>query len=349
MLDLERSDKVIVIETPPAALVVKTPSLVTAQLERTNIREQISAIGDGVLLYDRDKRHDHELDNSAYLEKIRQTRKLVHQWVVEQGGNCLFTDQTRIRPPEEEVDLHPWSSIVGHPGKKVKVRRNWNFSNIPMARNITAPKHPHLSQEQILRRYGSMIISFAEDLSDWKPLAEGLNYREYLELCLQGMEGCAELHKEGLVHGDIKPWNVLVKDNHAVLTDLESTNPIGTNFKDTIFGSEHYNEFLYPFNRLHRNVITDKIDVFSWGITLLGKKAPTDGSTHLNSLIQEKAEFSPELARLIADMTQWHQAMRPTLAAAVASLKDILIKTKPDHNRTATTGIFAGFGKIPSD
>ena len=67
-----------------------------------------------------------------------------------------------------------------------------------------------------------VLALYAEDLGEGS--AETLIHRWLLDLCA----ALGELHRVGLVHGDVSPKNLIVQGGSIVLTDYDTVTPVGT-------------------------------------------------------------------------------------------------------------------------
>lgn len=71
-------------------------------------------------------------------------------------------------------------------------------------------EHPFLAMELVA----------GSDLHTWLRGEETPESSEVLRMILQAGEGLAAAHEAGIVHGDIKPANILIGDGHALVTDF---------------------------------------------------------------------------------------------------------------------------------
>lgn len=102
----------------------------------------------------------------------------------------------------------------------------------------------------------------------------------------QVARGLADLHKEGFVHADMKPNNVIVDSRQgAKIIDLGQSCKIGT-IKQRIQGTPDY---IAP-EQVHRRAITPKTDVYNLGATmywvLTRNFVPTALTGKTDSLVQ---------------------------------------------------------------
>lgn len=74
---------------------------------------------------------------------------------------------------------------------------------------------------QPLQDLAGVLTLYAEDLGE--DSAEALAYRWLLDLCA----ALGELHRVGLVHGDVSPKNLIVQGGTIVLTDYDTVAPAG--------------------------------------------------------------------------------------------------------------------------
>lgn len=88
---------------------------------------------------------------------------------------------------------------------------------------LSAMHHPHIIQVQ---DYGFsngepyFTMTLLEDSQDIKSYAQNCSFEEKIDLILQVLESLAYLHQRGILHHDIKPSNILVKDDHTYLLDF---------------------------------------------------------------------------------------------------------------------------------
>ena len=116
--------------------------------------------------------------------------------------------------------------------------------------------------------------SLADDLANRrKGIKKGMTEEELVELARQVAASLASLHKERLVHLDIKPENIFMKISHDdevsyILGDLGHATQISEKTKDVNAGDCRY---VAPeiMNLRHDFLsVLDKADIFSLGITL---------------------------------------------------------------------------------
>ena len=147
----------------------------------------------------------------------------------------------------------------------------------------------------------------------------GLPPRQACTLCVQALAGLAAVHEHGIVHGDVKPGNILLDGEGQVrLTDfglsrfLEETTSMTSNRKAV--GSPH---FMAP-EQWRGDLLTARTDLYAMGLVLynmLTGVLPFEGLSlvammyrHLNESVLE-AQRSPaampnHLARIIRRSTE---------------------------------------------
>lgn len=104
------------------------------------------------------------------------------------------------------------------------------------ARAMSRIDHPNVLRIFDLGRAEGRAYSVTElcdtNLHSWS-LTRG--WRAIVERILEAGRGLERLHQEGLVHGDIKPANILIKDGVAKIADFGMVSPPGET--ESIFGT----------------------------------------------------------------------------------------------------------------
>ena len=113
------------------------------------------------------------------------------------------------------------------------------------AKAVAALRHPHIIAIHEVGRLGE-VDYYTMDYIEGLPLnravaAEGLNDREVVEIMTKICDAVEYIHARNLVHGDMKPENILVdRDRNAVLIDFGIARSETEDPGDTIVGSPGY-------------------------------------------------------------------------------------------------------------
>lgn len=143
-------------------------------------------------------------------------------------------------------------------------------------------------------------------------LRGALHKEEAISIMKQLLSGVAEAHKQNIIHRDIKPQNVLVKDDGTVkITDFGialAHNAVQLTQSDSVLGSAHY----LPPEITRGEVATNQSDIYSLGIVfyeLLCGSVPFTGDNpvqiamkHLSEEIPSVREFNPSLPQSIENI-----------------------------------------------
>ena len=141
--------------------------------------------------------------------------------------------------------------------------------------------HPNIRATQKLIKNRKMFkvteVGLLMELVDAASVDQRLpkSQRQAVDLFVQTARGLAHMHSRGFVHADIKPTNILVKEDGMVkIIDLGQACPIGC-VKKRIQGTPGY---MAP-EQAHRGEITPKTDIYNLGATmywiLVGEVIPT--------------------------------------------------------------------------
>jgi len=219
--------------------------------------------------------------------------------------------------------------------------------------------HPYVRKCYKLKKIRSMFkvkeILLSMELFDGTTLEDGptLSLGDVLLVFRMVASGLQVMHREGFVHCDIKPNNILINKSGSIkIIDLGQSCKIGT-IKSRIQGTPDY---IAP-EQVKRRPLVPKTDIFNLGATmywaLTGKNIPT--------LIPKKDEFGlpislPRLApheikrqlpagisKLVMDCIEDDPAKRPLNMMTVVSRLDLMVhsifggkirasKNAPDDN-----------------
>ncbi|MEM3942649.1 MAG: serine/threonine-protein kinase [Thermofilaceae archaeon] len=102
-----------------------------------------------------------------------------------------------------------------------------------------------------------------------------------LRIAVEAAEALAKLHEAGIVHGDIKPQNILLRQNHPVFSDFGAAK-IFKVVGESLLVSQYTPAYSAP--EVFQGVASDKSDVYSFGtvlVELLAGVLPVQQSSNL--------------------------------------------------------------------
>ena len=165
-----------------------------------------------------------------------------------------------------------------------------------------------------------------------------LNYKETISIAIQVGRGIEAAHKNGIVHRDIKPQNIMISNDGKVkVTDFGIARAASNNtIHSDVMGSVHYTS-----PEQARNGFVDyKSDIYSLGIVMyemVTGRVPYDGDTavavaiqHLQDEMVPPSRYAPDLPHslemIILKCTQKSPDRRyADMAEVLVDLKRVLI------------------------
>lgn len=164
--------------------------------------------------------------------------------------------------------------------------------------------------------------SLAERMSQWywRP-----KLGEIINIVIQVADGLHYLHKQKIIHRDIKPGNILLdRDNQAYITDFGIAQIIERVYSGVIVGTPAY---MAPETIRYPNRIDGKTDIYSLGIIMY-------------ELISGKPLFSKEIppSQIITDQIQYTPPRLDSTINVPHSVSEVVeecLKKNPDNRPTA--------------
>jgi serine/threonine protein kinase/tetratricopeptide (TPR) repeat protein len=216
---------------------------------------------------------------------------------------------------------------VGHPN----VSRMFDLGKHEGTYFITMEYVPGEDLKSFIRRIGQLPVGKAVSIA--RQVADGLN----------------EAHRQGVIHRDLKPRNVIIdREGNARIMDFgiaRSLKSKGVTEKGIMVGTP---EYMSPEQTESRDV-DQRSDIYSLGILLfemLTGRLPFEGETPISVAIKQKTETPPrpeafnpripeDLSRLILKCMEKDPANRFQSAEEVVSALDVIEKELPTTETTA--------------
>lgn len=220
------------------------------------------------------------------------------------------------------------------------------------ARAAAAPNHPNIAQvysfgEEDGRPY--IVMEFLDGgklddvMSSGKPLDEQL----VLDIGLGVAEGLRAANAKGIIHGDVKPANILFGQNQmAKVVDFGLARFINEHQQPgEIWGTPYY---IAP-EKVRRQKVDCRSDIYSLGATLyhaLVGAPPFDGKTALKvvqarllyppkDLAEQRPGIHPETARVVRRMLEADPSDRyPTYDSLISDLRRTLDVIKKERSKS---------------
>jgi serine/threonine protein kinase len=194
-----------------------------------------------------------------------------------------------------------------------------------------------------LRRFGDGWGLVLEDVAG-TPLsalipAGGMPVVEALRVGASIAEALVGLHACGVIHGDVKPGNVIVQDDRATLVDLGTARRLGATAEARATGTPAY-AAPEQTGRLDRPV-DERSDLYSLGVTLYQMttgQLPFEGDDPLALVHAHLASAPMDPARLRTD-----------LPAVVAEMILQLLAKEPDDRYQSAAGLLADLTRARLD
>jgi len=109
-----------------------------------------------------------------------------------------------------------------------------------------------------------------------------------LKIAVEAAEALAKLHEANIVHGDIKPQNILLRQNHPILSDFGAARLFKA-IGEALVVTQYTPAYSAP--ETLQGMASDKSDVYSFGtvlIELLAEVLPVQYSSNLPSTAIDK-------------------------------------------------------------
>jgi eukaryotic-like serine/threonine-protein kinase len=187
-----------------------------------------------------------------------------------------------------------------------------------------------------------------QSLKDMLKNKPGLAFPQAMNLLIQVAEGLEYAHQEGIIHQDIKPDNLFVRDNDRVkIVDFGLACPAGAGDELDLAGTPYY---MAP-EQIEGDSVDERTDIYSMGITSFEiftgqkpfpgpdvndilrahKEAPVPDCCSVNSdLPSEMNDFIQRATQ--KDPAKRHQGMEEVLAHLRPMAKNHLFSHLPEGN-----------------
>jgi eukaryotic-like serine/threonine-protein kinase len=177
-----------------------------------------------------------------------------------------------------------------------------------------------------------------QSLKDMLKNKPGLPFPYAMNLLIQVAEGLEYAHQEGIVHQDIKPDNIFVREKDRVkIVDFGLACPAGTGDDLDLAGTPYY---MAP-EQIEGDLVDERTDIYALGITAFemftgqkpfpGPKVADILSAHKDRPVPDCSSVNPDLPSELNDFiqraTQKDPSMRhQTVSQALADLKPLAEK-----------------------
>lgn len=195
--------------------------------------------------------------------------------------------------------------------------------------------HPHIARVYCSGRLGKFVVTEMEYVAGrtWLQLVveNGPPVESTVALLgAQAASGLANLHRNGLVHRDVQPRNLLVDRRRSVkLIDFDLVQSIGSEVTTTIAGTPDY---MAPEQIRADAPLTDRADVYGLGCTLfflLTGRAPFSSSNGtVTELMRAHLRETPPAI----------EVARPDISGGMAELVTSMLAKSP-LNRPAASEV----------
>jgi len=137
-----------------------------------------------------------------------------------------------------------------------------------------------------------------------------LEVSQALDIFIEVLDGMAYAHRNGIIHRDIKPGNIMICNSESDLVvkilDFGISKLIGSNTKDPqdltaigeIFGSPYY---MSP-EQCSGGAVDGRSDIYSLGCSLfevLTGFVPFEGASFVETVMMHQEQYPPELSELL--------------------------------------------------
>ena len=170
---------------------------------------------------------------------------------------------------------------------------------------------------------------------------KALNQSFVMRIGLDVAEGLQAAYEAGLMHGDIKPENILLDEKmRAKLVDFGIATFANQNAQEGIWGTPYY---IAP-EKIRRQKVDCRSDIYSLGATLyhaLAGRPPFEGKTPIEvvkaRLVQPaldiktvRPDIHPEVARIVHRMLESDLALRyPNYNSLISDLRKVVQQLPP--------------------
>jgi WD40 repeat protein/serine/threonine protein kinase len=201
--------------------------------------------------------------------------------------------------------------------------------------------HPNIIQiyyigEESGHHFFAMQYVEGESLADLLSRKEKLSVDETLAIVEQALSGLAAAHKQGLVHRDVKPGNILLDREHrrALLADfglvkLLEASATGHTATGVIMGTVDY---ISP-EQGRGQTVDGRSDLYSFGVLLyrmLSGRLPFEADNPTALIFQHVYEQPPALSQIV-----------PEIPAPLTRVIDRLMQKSPDHRHQTAEEVLA--------
>ncbi|NQU40329.1 MAG: serine/threonine protein kinase [Lentisphaerae bacterium] len=214
------------------------------------------------------------------------------------------------------------------------------------AQAVAKLNHPHIAQiysfgQEKGQPYIVMELINGRHMDEMIEQERSLSEALVLRIALEISQGLAAADKIGLIHGDIKPENILLDDKgNSKLVDFGLATFTNQQSQDGIWGTPYY---IAP-EKVRRQRVDARSDIYSLGAALfhaLTGKPPFDGDTPVDVVKARLTDPAPRVSsvredidedvdRIVARMLESEPGRRyPTYASLIGDIEKTLKKLGP--------------------